>query len=93
MADSSAPPSADEIQAKMQALLNGPAGVPPLGTVPNFENPANLEYITNPVLVLCLTVATIAVILRTYTRFFLIRSASLEDCTLLPFSCCIKSVL
>ena len=57
-----------------------PAGRPPPGTLPNFTNP---ETLRNPVIVvnaLLLTVATLTVCLRLYTRKFIVQALGAEDC-------------
>ena len=72
--------STEEIQASLQALLDGPAGRPPLGIVPNFQHPSNLDAIVFPTVAICLTTTTLAVLARLYTRLFLLRSIAREDC-------------
>ena len=67
-------------QEKMLALLNGPAGAPPPGMTPNLVNPPNLDAIIIPTLSLCITVTTIVVVIRLYSKLFLIRSIAYEDC-------------
>ena len=61
------------------SLSQIPAGRPPLGTLPDFTSPATLR---NPVIVvnaLLLTVATLTVYLRLYTRKFIIQVLGAED--------------
>lgn len=56
---------------------------PPPGVTPNFVNP---EYIGHQVVVvngIFLFLATVVVVLRMYSRLYLISSAGIEDCTLL----------
>lgn len=64
---------------QLEALLNGPALAPPDGVMPNFENPPNKNYIAAAVVPLCLTVTTIAVLLRVWARVFLLRKVGLPD--------------
>lgn len=66
---------------QVQALLNGPARAPPAGVPPNLENPPNLNHYLIITLVLCVLFSTLAVLIRMYTKFFLIRSVAYEDCT------------
>ena len=65
---------------EVQALLNGPAGVPPPGTVPDFVNPPDFLYGVIVTLVLTLSVSTIALVTRIYTKLRLIKSLDIEDC-------------
>ena len=70
----------EQLQRDLEALLNGPAGTPPAGIQPNFDQPANLNtviYITNTI---TLILATLAVFIRIYTRHFLLRSMGYDDC-------------
>ena len=67
-------------KADFQALLEGPAGLPPKGTTPNFANPPNLEAIFDATLALCLIAAAFVVFIRLYTKVFVIRSTACEDC-------------
>ena len=73
-------PTADQVQAALQSLLNGPAGMPPPGVVPNFDNPPNLAVYLYVTVGLTLGFATFAVIIRIYTKCFLLRSMGYEDC-------------
>ena len=64
-----------------QALLNGPAASPPAGVLPNFKNPPqNLPSIFRATAALTLSFATVAVVIRIYTKRCLIRSMGYEDC-------------
>ena len=66
--------------AAEQAKLNGPAMAPPPGVVPNFVDPPNLRHIVILVLTLCMTFSAIAVLLRMYTKVFILRKVVFEDC-------------
>ncbi len=66
---------------QLQALLNGPAGKPPAGVLPNFQNPPNLNAFLILTLTLVLTFGTLAILMRMYTKLFIIRSVAYEDCT------------
>ena len=68
---------------KLQELLNGPAGTPPIGVMPNFDNPPSLEFYLIFTITVCVTLATVVVLLRMYTKIFIIRSLANEDCKLL----------
>lgn len=67
--------------APIQTLLNGPAGTPPAGVVPNFQDPPNLNAFLILTLTLVLTFGSLAVLMRMYTKLFIIRSVAYEDCT------------
>ena len=80
MAITSTLPTAEQVQAEIQSLLNGPAGKPPAGVASDFENPPNIDGTIVPILALCVTIATLAVLIRLYTKSFLLRSLAYEDC-------------
>lgn len=67
-----------------QALLNGPAMPPPDGIIPNFANPPNLNKEITFTLALCMSVATLLISIRMYTKMFIIRSVGHEDCKVPP---------
>lgn len=67
---------------QLETLLNGPAGQPPPGVIPNFDDPPNINGLVILTLTICLVFATLAVLMRTYTKLFLIRSWDYEDCKL-----------
>ena len=65
-------------QAVKDAILDGPALAPPPGVKPNFVNPDNLAH---PGLeVLQLTIATLVVLMRIYTKLGVLRKMQAEDC-------------
>lgn len=64
---------------QLEALLNGPAGPPPPGARSNFDDPPNINGLVILTLTLCLVFATLAVLMRTCTKLFLIRSWDYED--------------
>ena len=80
MAAPSISTTSDQSQAKTQAILNGPAGRPPVGVVPNFHDPPNLDTAVTTIVAVCLFTSTLAVLIRMYTKSFLIRSIAYEDC-------------
>lgn len=57
---------------------------PPPGVTPNFVNPENHTAQGHAVFIMCLVLSTIFVVLRTYTRFILLKSHGWEDCECLP---------
>lgn len=69
-----------QLQQELEALLNGPAGTPPAGVQPNFDDPANLNTIIYITKTIALTLTTLAVLIRVYTRHVLIRSMGHDDC-------------
>ncbi|KAI0389135.1 hypothetical protein F5Y17DRAFT_450189 [Xylariaceae sp. FL0594] len=64
---------------EQQAILNGPALEPPPGLTSNFSNPPNNNGLALAVTILCLSVSTILLVIRAYTRIFVIRVVRLED--------------
>ena len=68
---------------QLQRLLSGPAGTPPVGVIPNFNDPANLDTYVILTITVCMTLATVVVLLRMYTKIFITRSLANEDCKLL----------
>lgn len=80
MATPTASLTPDQVQAKVQALLNGPAVTPPAGVTPNLVDSPKLEATIVPILALGLTITTLAVLVRLYSKLFLLRSIAYEDC-------------
>lgn len=70
----------EQSHAALQTLLNGPAGPPPDGIIPNFNNPQNQDTIQYVTTAFTLSFATCAVIIRIYIKRFLLRSMGYEDC-------------
>ena len=70
----------DQLEVALQKILNGPAGIPPPGTIPNFDNPPNLAVLLDVTVGLTVGLATCAVIIRVYTKYFLLRSMGYDDC-------------
>ena len=69
-----------QIQQELEALLNGPASTPPAGMQPKFDDPPNLNTIIYVTKTIALTLTTLAVFIRVYTRHVLIRSMGYDDC-------------
>ncbi len=65
---------------QLQQLLDGPAGTPPDGVIPNLNNPSNLDTYVILTISVCMTLATVAVLLRMYTKILITRSLAYEDC-------------
>lgn len=86
MASSTTALTPEQAQAALRTLLEGPAMSPPAGVVPNFHNPANLDVFVTLTITLCVTFGTLAVLLRMYTKMFIIRALALEDCKFSIFS-------
>ncbi|KAL8803404.1 MAG: hypothetical protein Q9182_003202 [Xanthomendoza sp. 2 TL-2023] len=60
-------------------LLSTPAGDPPPGVIPNFQNPPNLDGAVIVAIVLCITISGLATLMRVCTKAFIIRSFAYED--------------
>lgn len=69
-----------------ETLLNSPAGKPPPGVIPNLDDPPNLYVTGQVVLLLSYVLATLALLLRLYTKAFIIRLFKISDCK--NFSTC-----
>ena len=75
-----ATPEKSSSPKQLQAMLDGPAGVPPSGVLPDFENPANLDAFLVLTLTFALSFGTLCVVVRTYTKLFIMRFFKYEDC-------------
>ncbi|KAF7585979.1 hypothetical protein BBP40_009751 [Aspergillus hancockii] len=64
---------------EQQVIQDGPALQPPSGVGINFNNPPNRNVIPNSVIPICLTLATLAILIRAYARFFLLRRIDVDD--------------
>ena len=65
-------------QANSAAQIGGLP--PPPGVTPNFANPESVTTQGHVVFTMCLVISTLFVLLRTYTRFILLKSHGWEDC-------------
>ena len=63
-------------------IYTTPAGTPPPGVVPNLVNPYYLHTIDLTAHVICLSVSTIAVALRVFTKARVMKQFQVEDCNL-----------
>ena len=70
--------SPTQLQAETQALLNGPAGTPPVGVQPTLDD--SIKMIAPLTVILCLGSATLLILMRMYTKLFFLRSIAYEDC-------------
>lgn len=68
---------------KLQAILNSSAMEPPSGVISNFIDPPNLQHRVILTLTLCITLSTLAVMLRICTKFFIVRQITIDDCIFL----------
>ncbi|KAF6227624.1 hypothetical protein HO173_012153 [Letharia columbiana] len=69
----------EQAQAALRTLLEGPAMSPPAGVIPNFHNPPNLNVFVTLTITLCVAFGTLAVLLRMYTKVFILRALAWED--------------
>ena len=54
--------------------------MPPAGVIPNFDKPPNLDVYLYVTAALAMSFTTCAIIIRIYTKHFLLRSMGYEDC-------------
>ena len=57
-----------------------PALQPPPGVLPNFNDPYNTDSTINGTLGICIAISSIFVLLRLYTKLYIIRKYGWEDC-------------
>ncbi|KAL9608797.1 MAG: hypothetical protein Q9167_006384 [Letrouitia subvulpina] len=67
-----------QVPPSMLALM--PGLPPPLGVVPNFENPPNSDVKLNGTFVTCTVITTILVSIRLYTKTCLLKTHGWDDC-------------
>ncbi|KAF7947622.1 hypothetical protein EAE96_008704 [Botrytis aclada] len=60
-------------------LLQGPALTPPPGVTSNFDNPYSLRPAADAVKIVTTILATLAIFIRVYTKWRIIREVHLED--------------
>lgn len=53
---------------------------PPAGVTPNFDNPYSILDPLTAGNALCLTLATISIVIRFYTKLFILKVHGWEDC-------------
>jgi len=76
----------DPIDITREELLELPALLPPKGVEPNFIDPSSMQDEFNYVITLSLAIAALSVMIRLYTRKFIVRNLALDDCKFL-FGC------
>ncbi|KAI0147456.1 hypothetical protein GGR57DRAFT_251514 [Xylariaceae sp. FL1272] len=69
---------------QLQQVLDEPALAPPDGVIPNFENPPNENALALFGLITCLTVSTVAFVIRIYVKFWKLRKTHIGDYILIP---------
>ncbi|KAI9649568.1 hypothetical protein NHQ30_002148 [Ciborinia camelliae] len=65
--------------SQVEELLQGPALKPPPDVTPNFDNPYTLLPAANAVKIITTVLATLAIFIRIYTKWRIIRQVNLED--------------
>ena len=76
-------------QAEMQRKLDGPALAPPPGVRPDFINPANFQDVAMGILALSISISTVGIWIRMYTKLYIFRETRWEDCnSSYPWTCC-----
>lgn len=80
------------LPAEEGSALNGPALDPPEGIISNFENPPNSSTLSMTVVTMCLSISTLAGLIRTYAKLFKTRAAKVEDSKymMIRTRCCIS---
>ena len=86
MTNSTAGTSPTQVQAELRTLLEGPAMSPPAGVIPDFDHAPNLDIYVAMTITLCVIFATLAVLLRIYTKVFILRVLAWEDCRFISTS-------
>ncbi|KAL2288654.1 hypothetical protein FJTKL_03347 [Diaporthe vaccinii] len=64
-------------------IMDMPAITPPPGVVPNFDDPPNSNTMALVIISVCLAVTTIAMVLRFYSRWAVVRMVQWQDYLLL----------
>ncbi|TRX98986.1 hypothetical protein FHL15_000328 [Xylaria flabelliformis] len=64
---------------QIEQLRNSPAAAPPVGIIPNYDNPPNNNRLALAVIILGISVTTIAGLIRFYAKVFCTRRIRLED--------------
>ena len=64
----------------VQKYMETPAGKPPRGVKPNFENPPSLKSVLIAVTAVGQVLSTLFVMMRIYTRHFVLRRLWWDDC-------------
>ena len=79
--------------AQLKQLLDEPAIHPPAGVTPSLDSPPNIDTVCYLTFSLCLGLASLAVAIRIYTKYFIIHSVTYEDCEFLDFVADVSPIL
>ena len=63
-------------------IYDTPAALPPPGVVPNLKHPQTLHAIFLVTGILCLLITMIAVVIRVFTKMYIMQRVRAEDCKL-----------
>ena len=74
----------DSTNPLVQAILNGPAGPPPLGVTSNFVNPPNIGPPVLNFTVATAVLTTIILAIRIFTKVYLMKAWDIEDYLIIP---------
>ncbi|KAI0010007.1 hypothetical protein F4779DRAFT_579574 [Xylariaceae sp. FL0662B] len=66
-------------QAEQETIFNGPALEPPGDIVPELDNPPHNNDLAIAVTILCLSISVILVLIRVYSRVFVMKHVRVED--------------
>ena len=77
----------------LEILLNEPAVPPPAGIISNLDSPPNIDAICYTTFSLCVSLASLAVGIRLYTKRFLIHCIAYEDCEYPKFVFAVRTML
>jgi hypothetical protein len=62
-----------------EAYLDSPSLPPPQGVEPNFDNPPSSNLVAQILIPILLTLVTLALLLRTYAKFFVMKMVHVDD--------------
>ena len=71
---------------ELQTLLDGPAGKSPQGVVPTFDSSSLLQNTLAWTCGICVSLSTVVVLLRIYTKLVISQSRAWEDCKILDLN-------
>ncbi|KAI1780981.1 hypothetical protein F4818DRAFT_397411 [Hypoxylon cercidicola] len=71
--------SNSSLSAQEAAIFNGPAGPPPEGVIPNFDNPSNKTAASYAVSAICTALTTFFVVIRIYAKAYCLRDVHVPD--------------
>lgn len=67
---------------EQQEILDGPGLTPPKGVTPNLNDPENHNGVAIAVSVVCICLVTTTILIRIYSRLFIVKKWNFEDCML-----------